>query len=75
MNVGDPELHKLKVENMCANLCVAQETNCQAFFINKTETGSCHLVNENIDDTRNRSIGYGWRRPDVSTTYRDRYGA
>jgi hypothetical protein len=57
LKVGDPELHPLKVENLCANLCAAQMDNCHAFFI----------VNEEASLPLTRTIGYGWRKPDVST--------
>lgn len=65
--MGDPELHPLKVENLCANLCAAQMDNCHAFFIKANENGSCFLVNEEASLPLTRTIGYGWRKPDVST--------
>ena len=53
------------MENHCAALCTARESDCTGFYIDHSETdGACHLVKDGAGGSP--MVGHGWRWLDVS---------
>ena len=46
---------------MCANYC-SHNQSCDAFFVNETDNGACHIVDERMSPNNMTVEGHGWRK-------------